>query len=382
LGFVERILPDSVAYLKYRSIMISGVATNGGKEMARISRRGFVTATGALAAAPTLLAALTARAQPAPPDIGDLRAERDIVFGRARDMATGADMDLTLDVYRPPEGVTSKRLGIIHLFGGGFFGGNKNAPYIINNAKALGARGYTSISANYRLQTQGNWPSQIHDTKAAIRWTRANAERIGIDANRIVVAGYSAGGMLALMAAGTNGRPEFDGDIGTTGVSSDVNGCIGIYPLASATIARALWPNSEPPPGAVEAASPTTYIGPNFAPTIFIQGTADTTVLPSSSIDFHNKLQAAGVPTALTMIQGANHAFDNSALDAVDLAAHSVDLFFDRLIVNPTPYAGFGGGGGRRGGGRGGPPGGGAPGAAPGGGAPGGARPGGAGGQN
>jgi hypothetical protein len=82
------------------------------------------------------------------------------------------------------------------------------------------------------------------------------------------------------------------------------------------------------------------------------------------------------------MIQGANHAFDNSALDAVDLAAHSVDLFFDRLIVNPTPYAGFGGGGGRRGGGRGGPPGGGAPGAAPGGGAPGGARPGGAGGQN
>ena len=349
--------------------------------MANISRRGLLKASGALAEVPAL-AALTARAQPAPPDIGNLRAERDIVFGRASNMADGGEMDLTLDVYRPPEGVTSKRLGIIHLFGGGFFSGNKNAGYIINDAKALGARGYTSISANYRLQTQGSWPAQIHDTKAAIRWTRANAERIGIDANRIVVAGYSAGGMLSLLAAGTNGKPEFEGDIGTTGVSSDVNGCIGVYPLASAQIATGLWPQGQATPEAIAAASPTTYIGPSFAPTIFIQGTADTTVLPSSTIDFHNKLQAAGVPTALTMIQGANHAFDGAALDAVELMAHSIDLFFDRLIVNPTPYGGFGGGGGR-GRGRGGPPGGGgAPGAAPGGAAPGGARPGGAGGQN
>ena len=70
----------------------------------------------------------------------------------------GGDMDLTLDVYHPPEGVTSKRLAIMHLFGGGFFVGNKGAGYIINDAKALGARGYTSVSANYRLQQQGSGP--------------------------------------------------------------------------------------------------------------------------------------------------------------------------------------------------------------------------------
>ena len=69
--------------------------------------------------------------------------------------------------------------------------------------------GYTSVSATYRLQSEGHWPAQIHDTKAAIRWTRANAERIGVDADKIAVAGYSAGGMLALMAAGTN--PMMDG---------------------------------------------------------------------------------------------------------------------------------------------------------------------------
>ena len=163
--------------------------------MARLTRRGFVKASSALAAAPALTA-LAAYAQGPAPDTGDLRVEKDIVFGK------GGDMDLLLDVYQPPAGVAPKRLAIIHLFGGGFFVGNKNAGYIINDAKALGARGYTNISASYRLQSQGPWPAQIHDVKAAVRWTRANAGRLGIEPNRIVVAGYSAGGMLSLMAAG------------------------------------------------------------------------------------------------------------------------------------------------------------------------------------
>jgi acetyl esterase/lipase len=323
--------------------------------MARITRRGFVKASGALAASPALVA-LTAGAQPATPDIGNLRAEKDIVFGK------GGDIDLLLDVYHPPEGVTPKRMAIVHLFGGGFFVGNKNAGYIVNDAKALGARGYTNISANYRLQNQGSWPAQIHDVKAAIRWTRANAAKLGVDADKIAIAGYSAG-MLALMAAGTNGRPEFEGAGGTPGASSKVDACIGVYPLASAQTATGLFPQGQATPDNIAAASPTSYIGAGFAPTIFIHGTADTTVLPSSSIDFFTKLHALNVPTALTMIQGANHAFDNGALDAVEVMAHSIDLFFDRLFVNPRPYAGFGAGG------RGGPPGGGR---GPGGGGPGG----------
>jgi acetyl esterase/lipase len=334
--------------------------------MARITRRGFVKASGVLAAAP-VLATVTARAQPPPVDIGNLRAEKDIVFGK------GGDMNMTLDVYRPPEGVTAKRMAIIHLFGGGFFAGNKNAGYIINDAKALGARGYTSVSANYRLQTQGLWPAQLHDVKAAIRWTRANAERIGVDADKIAVAGYSAGGMLALMAAGTNDKPEFEGTVGTPGVSSKVNACIGVYPLASAQIARGLFGEGGATPENIAAASPTTYIGPSFAPTIFVHGTNDTTVPLSSSIDFFTKLQAAGVPAALTAIQGAQHAFDNAALDAVEVMAASIDLFLDRLFVNPKPYPGFGGGGGRPGGGGGGRPGGGGP-PGGGGGPPGGAQ--------
>jgi acetyl esterase/lipase len=315
--------------------------------MSRLTRRGFVTS--ALAAAPALTA-VSLRAQgPPAPDTGNLRVEKDIVFGK------GGSKDLTLDVYQPPANVTSKRTAIVHLFGGGFFVGNKNAGYIINDIKPLGAKGYTNISANYRLQQEGLWPAQIHDTKAAIRWTRANAGRLGVDANRIVVAGYSAGGMLALMAAGTNGRKEFEGDGGNAGVSSDVNACIGVYPLASAQIATGLFPQGQATPENITAASPTSYITKTFAPTIFIHGTNDGTVPVQSSIDFWTKLHALGVPSTLTLIQGADHAFDNAAFDAIDVMAHSIDLFLDRLMVNPAPYPRFGAPGGGRGrGGRGG----------------------------
>lgn len=304
--------------------------------MKRLTRRRFVQSTGALAAVPALGAVSTgATAQ----DAGELRAERDIVFG------TGGEMDMLLDVYHPPEDVTPKRMAVIHLFGGGFYVGSKNAGYIVNDAKALGQRGYTSISANYRLQSEGKWPAQIHDTKAAVRWTRANADRLGIDADKIAVAGYSAGGMLALLAAGTNGMAEFEGNGGNANVSSDVQACVGVYPLATAENSRGLFPESmseQAVAEAMEAASPRTYISESFAPTIFVHGTGDNTIPISSSVDFFTRLHELGVPTALTAIQGADHAFDNSALDAVDLMAQSIDLFFDRLFVNPEPYASFG----------------------------------------
>src|SRR5690606_37613270 len=153
------------------------------------------------------------------------------------------------------------------------------------------------------------------------------------DADKIVIAGYSAGGMLALLAAGTNGVDEFEGEGGNAGVSSDVQACVAVYPATSGEMARGLFA-----PGlseaeladAIEAASPTTYIGERFAPTILIHGTDDGTIPVSSSIEFFRGLKEHGVPAALTLIQGADHVFDNTELDAVEVMARSADLFLDR----------------------------------------------------
>ena len=157
------------------------------------------------------------------------------------------------------------------------------------------------------------------------------SDRLGVDANKIVVAGYSAGGMLSLLAAGTNGNAEFEGSNGTPGVSSEVNASIGVYPLASADNAKGLWDEGKATPEAIKAASPTSYISKSFAPTIFIHGVNDVTVPLTSSLDFFGKLNALGVPSALTAIQGAQHAFDVGALDAVEVMAQSIDLFLDQI---------------------------------------------------
>ena len=78
--------------------------------MARLTRRGFVKASSALAAAPALTA-LSLQAQGQAPDTGNLRVEKDILFVK------GGGKDLTLDVYRPPMGVASNRTAIFNIFG-------------------------------------------------------------------------------------------------------------------------------------------------------------------------------------------------------------------------------------------------------------------------
>jgi acetyl esterase/lipase len=302
--------------------------------MARLTRRGFVR-LGATAAAAPALTAVSTRSLAQSGD--DIRVDSDIVFGK------GGDMDLLLDIYHPPAG-RSKRMGIVHLFGGGFFTGNRRGVQAAS--RAFASLGFTSLASTYRLQNEGKWPAQLEDVKAAVRWARAKAGEIGIDADKIAVAGYSAGGALALLAAGTNGKAEFEGKGGNANVSSDVQACIGFYPATGGT--PGLF-DGQPSPEQLAEAQAATYIGPDFAPTILIHGTKDGTIPYRSSIDFFDRLQAAGVPSALNLIQGADHAFDNGAPDAALVAAESADLFLDRLIVNPTPYPSFGFGGGGRG---------------------------------
>ena len=102
-------------------------------------------------------------------------------------------------------------------------------------------------------------------------------------------------------------------------------------PNGADTVTKSAWLRV---PEAIKAASPTSYISKSFAPTIFIHGVNDVTVPLTSSLDFFGKLNALGVPSALTAIQGAQHAFDVGALDAVEVMAQSIDLFLDRLLVN------------------------------------------------
>jgi acetyl esterase/lipase len=90
--------------------------------MSEMTRRGFV-GTALTVAASAAVPRLTpvAEAQTPSPAQASVKVESDVVFGK------GGDMDLKLDIYRPPAGVTPKRMATIHFHGGGFTGGSKES---------------------------------------------------------------------------------------------------------------------------------------------------------------------------------------------------------------------------------------------------------------
>src|SRR5579883_1152385 len=153
--------------------------------MKGMSRRSFVRTAGVAAAVPALEGLVAGRAEAQQASLPNVKVENDVVYGK------GGEMDLHLDIYHPPAG-TEKRMATIHVHGGGFTQGSKAG--VASSSRALAGLGYVSIASQYRLAGQAKWPAQIEDVKAAIRWTRANAERLNIDPDKIAVAGYSAGG--------------------------------------------------------------------------------------------------------------------------------------------------------------------------------------------
>ena len=90
--------------------------------------------------------------------------------------------------------------------------------------------GYTVASVDYRLSSVAPFPAQVHDIKAAIRFLRARAPRYGYRADRIAIAGASAGGHLAALVGTTNGSDELEGTIGDhLEQSSDVQAVVDYF---------------------------------------------------------------------------------------------------------------------------------------------------------
>jgi acetyl esterase/lipase len=114
------------------------------------------------------------------------------------------------DLYEPKSDNNRKRPLIIWLHGGGFKFGSKNARGIKLWSETFAKRGYVSAALNYRLskknplfnftELQASCYNAVEDIEEAIAFFKKNSEQFGIDTTRIIVAGNSAGGMIALQA--------------------------------------------------------------------------------------------------------------------------------------------------------------------------------------
>ncbi len=94
-----------------------------------------------------------------------------------------------------------RRPAIVFFFGGGWQNGD--IKQFATQAAYLAGRGMVAARADYRVKARQNTTpiEAVEDAKSAIRWLRAHAADLGIDAHRIVGAGGSAGGHLAACAA-------------------------------------------------------------------------------------------------------------------------------------------------------------------------------------
>lgn len=267
----------------------------------------------------------------------EVQVRRDVVF------ATGGGLDLRCDVYAPAD-AAEPAPAVVLVHGGAWKMGSR--AVMEGYGRRLAEAGIVGVASQYRLLPDAPWPAHIHDTKAAIRWTRASADELGVDPDRIAILGRSAGGHLALLAAGTPDRPELEGDGGHAGVSSAVAAAVGIFPPTTFSVGvrtRGATPATSLLGDAASAeaaalASPLAQVSPSFPPTFLLHGTGDRIVPPSASLVMYEALVAAGVPVELHLYAEQPHGFAGQPA-FLDLCATEVAHFLHRYLAPATAPA-------------------------------------------
>src|SRR5215813_4124648 len=250
-----------------------------------------------------------------------LKTLLDIPYGKANGRL------LSLDALRPERDSGASLPVVLWLHGGGWYSGNKRFVIYTHKLDFLVRSGFVIASAEYRLSDEARFPAQIHDVKAAIRWLRARPEVLGINPERVALAGFSAGAHLAALAATTVGVPELEGESGSPGYSTSVQAAIAMaaptdFTRNPAATDPSLNPNSvggaipeqrllggriEELPTLARLASPATFIGSDTPPILIIHGSDDEIVPVSQAEYLYQALEAKGIKVTFIRVEGGNH---------------------------------------------------------------------------
>jgi acetyl esterase/lipase len=177
--------------------------------------------------------------------------------------------NLEIVVHFPPDWKTAdKRPGIVFFFGGGWQNGTIQA--FEQQARYFAGRGMVAARADYRVKSRHDvTPKEcVDDARSAVRWVRENAAMLGVDPDRIVASGGSAGGHIA---ACTTLMPAADAR--DEKVSCKANALVLFNPVlrfGPQMLARV--GNDE---AVAKAISPVLYLAKDSPPTLLFYGTDD-----------------------------------------------------------------------------------------------------------
>jgi acetyl esterase/lipase len=205
---------------------------------------------------------------------------------------------------------------LIWIHGGGWTGGVKETSMGI---PAYLAMGMNVVNVEYRLARTALAPAAVEDCRCALRWVIQNAKEYGIDVNRLVVAGGSAGGHLALTtgilpaSAGLDRQCPGPDNLRVAAIVNwfgiaDVNELLdgpNMKPYAVAWLG-----NTRDRDQIAKRVSPINYVRPGLPPILTIHGDLDPTVPYTQSVRLHKALADAGVPNELMTMPGGKHGYD------------------------------------------------------------------------
>ena len=207
--------------------------------------------------------------------------------------------DLYLYLLRPLRKTKKPLSAIVYFTGGGWVEGSVDSQ--IANAAWFRDHGIIGITADYRVKSRhGTTPLEcIRDAKSAVRYVRSHAKELGIDPDKIIVAGGSAGGHIAACTA-IDGGDEPNEDLT---ISSTPNALVLHNPVLGEGFGTAFF-TVHP------EFSPILHVNKGWPPTILSCGTADKTTLFAVAQKFTRLMIESGNTCELIVVKDADHSCD------------------------------------------------------------------------
>jgi len=223
--------------------------------------------------------------------------------------------DLTLP-RASPDGAPDRRTGlvpVVALIHGGFWQATYDLTLMEPLAADLLARGWSVLNVEYRRvgEAGGGWPGTLADVGAALDLLATAPEAEGIDPERVITVGHSAGGHLALWCASREGLPEDApgarpsvvpvAAVGQAAVCDLVRGADA--DLGGGACQSLLGGEPDEVPDRYDLASPAARL-PLGVPQLLVHGTDDRIVPPAQSQTYAGAATAAGDQVELSAVPG------------------------------------------------------------------------------